>query len=184
MRILRDFLLVILVILGLCVMSSFIEGRVYKEEGTAHRWQYIVIHHSATESGNAEEFDRYHRLKRGWDELAYHFVIGNGRGAGDGEIQIGSRWRKAKHGAHAGNKKMNDISIGICLVGNFEKSYPTKKQMESLIKLLRRLMEEYDIPASHIIGHNEVNMGKGKSTLCPGKNLNIEEIRRRLSEYE
>src|SRR5579863_9129173 len=41
------------------------------------RWQCIVIHHSASDVGGAERFDRWHRAK-GWDELGYHFVIGNG----------------------------------------------------------------------------------------------------------
>ena len=48
-------------------------------------WRYIVIHHSATASGNAAEFDREHRA-RGWDGLGYHFVIDNGVGGPDGRV--------------------------------------------------------------------------------------------------
>src|SRR4051812_3753672 len=54
----------------------------------ANQWQYIVIHHSATPSGSAAAFDRMHRAK-GWDELGYHFVIGNGTMSGDGQIEVG-----------------------------------------------------------------------------------------------
>ena len=44
-------------------------------EGLSARWTTIVLHHSATPSGNASLFDKFHRGK-GWDELGYHFVIG------------------------------------------------------------------------------------------------------------
>src|SRR5438270_9583625 len=44
---------------------------------SSDRWTCIVIHHSASEEGGADRFDEWHR-QRGWDELGYHFVIGNG----------------------------------------------------------------------------------------------------------
>lgn len=167
------------VILGLVIIASLLKGSVYKLEKKSERWQYIIIHHSATPSGNAAEFDTYHREQKGWDELAYHFVIGNGNGAPDGMVETGTRWLKSKHGAHAGNLEMNDIGIGICLVGNFEKEHPTPRQIESLKRLLRKLISEYNIPISHIIGHRQVYMGK-KRTLCPGKNLDLKTIRNEL----
>ena len=55
-----------------------------------NKWLYIVIHHSATPAGSAAQFDRSHRQK-GWDELGYHFVIGNGTGSRDGQIEVGPR---------------------------------------------------------------------------------------------
>ncbi len=167
------------VILGLVIIASLLKGSVYTVEKKSERWQYIIIHHSATSSGSASEFDKYHREQKGWDELAYHFVIGNGNGAPDGLVETGTRWLKSKHGAHAGNIEMNDIGIGICLVGDFEKEHPTPKQIASLKKLLRRLISEYNIPLSHIIGHRQVYMGK-KHTLCPGKHLDLKTIRNEL----
>src|SRR5947208_1647861 len=66
----------------------------------ARSWQAIVIHHSATPAGGAARFDREHREK-GWDELGYDFVIGNGTDTADGLVEVGSRWTKQKIGAHA-----------------------------------------------------------------------------------
>src|SRR4051794_30602690 len=43
-------------------------------------WRWIVIHHSDTKTGCAAAFDRYHKDVHHWDELGYHFVIGNGTG--------------------------------------------------------------------------------------------------------
>lgn len=179
----KKLIVAVLVLLGLVAAASLINGTVYRVRKKSDRWRYIVIHHSGTESGSASEFDHYHRNVKGWDELAYHFVIGNGKGAPDGVIEVGSRWEKSKHGAHAGNLEMNDIGIGICLVGNFEQTYPTEKQLKSLRKLLRRLISKYEIPVSHIIGHRQVNMGK-KQTKCPGRNFNLEEIKEDLERKE
>src|SRR5437016_3151778 len=51
----------------------------------ARPWRWIIIHHSATPSGSAAKFDRDHRSK-GWDELGYHFVVGNGSETRLGQI--------------------------------------------------------------------------------------------------
>jgi N-acetylmuramoyl-L-alanine amidase len=61
---------------------------------------------------------------------------------------------------------MNEKGIGICLVGNFSKGRPSKRQLKSLAYLVNQLREYYKIPKSHIIGHGNV---KGASTECPGK---------------
>ncbi len=138
-------------------------------------WRYIVIHHSYTTVGNAAIFDRYHRRRRMENGLAYHFVIGNGNGSGDGEIEVGGRWKKQLHGGHVRSNRMNEISIGICLVGNFELTYPTKRQMDSLALLVKHLMDEYDIPKRRVVGHHDVN-----HTKCPGKNFPLQSFKNGL----
>lgn len=135
----------------------------------ARPWRWVVVHHSATDSGSAEEFDRSHR-QRGWDELGYDFVITNGRGGPDGQVQVGSRWLKQKHGAHCKtpDNRYNDYGIGICLVGNFENSRPTAAQIASLCALTDFLCSRYDIPASCVIGHGDA---PETATKCPGQCL-------------
>ncbi len=140
----------------------------------ARPWRWIVVHHSATAAGGAKAFDQMHRGK-GWDELGYHFVIGNGSDTADGAIEVGSRWPKQKYGAHCKtpDNQYNDFGIGICLVGNFDESRPTAAQMKSLAKLTAYLMKTYRIPASRVIGH-----GDAKPTDCPGNNFSIASLRR------
>jgi hypothetical protein len=146
--------------------------------GISRRWRYIVIHHSATPTGCASEFDRAHR-GRGWDELGYHFVIGNGSDTADGQIEVGSRWLRQKHGAHCKtpDQTYNQHGIGICLVGNFEQTRPTGPQMDSLVRLLRFLTAECGIPVGRIVTHQGVT---GR-TLCPGRHFTLGETRRRLA---
>src|ERR1700722_17384683 len=68
--------------------------------GAPRAWPWLVIHHSATTTGGAAAFDKMHRAK-GWHELGYDFVLGNGTDTGNGQIEVGSRWVKQKIGAHA-----------------------------------------------------------------------------------
>lgn len=133
-------------------------------------WKHIVIHHSATACGNAAEFNKTH-LERGWDELGYHFVIDNGNGGPNGLVEVGSRWRKQKWGAHTGgtpNNEYNNFGIGICLVGNFMSSNPSRLQMRSLRKLVPYLMSRYDIPAGRVIAHRQA---PNANTECCGRFL-------------
>ena len=138
----------------------------------ARPWKWIVIHHSDTKTGSAAAFDRYHKDVHHWDELGYHFVIGNGNGSADGQVEVGPRWSKQKWGAHAGVKEYNEFGIGICLVGDFDVTKPTPAQMRSLTQLTAWLMANYHIPASHVIGHKDA-----KSTNCPGKYMDLPWLR-------
>jgi len=137
-------------------------------------WQWIVIHHTATSFGDAAIVTRWH-IGRGFDEMGYHFLIGNGTNSGDGQVEVGTRWPKQKWGAHtkSPDNRFNDFGIGICLVGNFDLTYPTSAQMRSLDRLVAYLMKTYHIPPERVLGHNDC-----KSTDCPGKHLNVAVVRR------
>lgn len=138
------------------------------------KWTHVIIHHSATDSGSAQSFDRFHRGK-GWDELGYHFVIGNGTQTPDGMIEVGARWHKQKHGAHCKtpDNYFNEHGIGICLVGDFTKTRPTRKQLTSLYHLSRFLSDSCGIPADRITTHCAVT----NHTKCPGPGFPVQPLR-------
>ena len=138
-------------------------------------WRWIVIHHSATPTGGAAAFDKEHRAK-GWDELGYHFVIGNGTDTLDGLVEVGGRWSRQKWGAHAKtpDNRFNEFGIGICLVGNFDLARPSDEQVRSLSKLVAFLMRTYRIPPDRVVGHGDT----GRATDCPGRLMNVAQIRR------
>ena len=157
----------------------------YNKKKSFRGWKYIVIHHSATDSGNAAAFHKYHTDK-GYGGLAYHFVIGNGKGCKDGKVEVGFRWKKQITGTHCSVRawEYNIYGIGICLVGNFSVKRPTKKQMKALYKLVLRLMKENDIQISNIVGHKEVvwdsDKEKTEQTSCPGKLFDMNAFRKNL----
>ena len=131
----------------------------------------IVIHHSATHGGSAAAFDRNHKPRLGG--LAYHFIIGNGSGCPDGEVETGYRWRDQVPGPHTKNQEINAESIAICLVGDFQSAPPTRRQLAALLELLERLSAECGIPPERIRSHREVD----PETLCPGRALPMDGIR-------
>ncbi len=155
---------------------SYIDVRsVVPSRRLSNRWKHIVIHHSASDSGSAQSFDSYHRNVNRWEELGYHFVIGNGNGSADGKIEIGSRWVKQKHGAHCKtpDNYYNEHGIGICMVGNFQNSAPTHAQMASLTRLVQALLQECGISPLNVVTHSGVT---GR-TACPGAKFPLHRLK-------
>jgi len=144
------------------------------------RWAAIVIHHSATDTGNSAIFDRKHREENHWEGIGYDFVIGNGTNSGDGQVEVTFRWREQLTGAHCKtpNNWANENGIGICLVGNFDYTSPTSRQMQSLLKLVRFLQNRYRIPISRIYGHGTTP--GARVTDCPGRRFPMARLKSML----
>jgi hypothetical protein len=131
------------------------------------RWKYIVIHHSGVDCGKLSGIDRYHREERHMENgLAYHFLLGNGNGMADGEIGVGSRWTKQLEGGHLFSQSQNKISLGICLVGNFEEHKPTPKQLQRLTILVQALLARCRLSPDAVKTHQQINV---VHTRCPGR---------------
>ena len=148
-----------------------------------HRWQYIVVHHSAGNYGNIEFLQKVHRQRQAGDPIdaiPYHYVIGNGNGMKLGEVA--SDWRKENNlwGAHVSgnNSARNFFGLGICMIGNYDQRPVPAEQFQSLVNLCKQLCNEFSIPAKNINGHGLID---GERTLCPGKNLSIEKLRRSVT---
>jgi hypothetical protein len=109
------------------------------------RWQYVFIHHSRTDGGDAAT------LGEQAGGLADHFVIGNGDGCGDGEVQVAQRWhRQAAAGRLPGLKSIDPACVSICLVGDFERAKPTAVQVKRLSQLVAALQARCGIPAGNV----------------------------------
>lgn len=132
--------------------------------------QYIIIHCSASNWGNQNEIDKWHK-QRGWSECGYHLVINNGKikpnlyiEALNGSIEVGRDINKT--GAHTIGYNKN--SIGICLIGNNDF---TKEQIFNLVDLIVDLMKKYNIPLENVLGHYETPKANGKT--CPNIDMHI-----------
>lgn len=134
------------------------------------RWRYIVGHHSATKYGNAEIYDKNHRRRGMSNGLAYHFVIGNGIDSGDGEIEVGPRWKRQLEGGHVRKREVNLHGIGICLVGNFEETHPTRKQLAAFRNLVDFIGGDVLRNKYTFAVHKEIDRNH---TVCPGRNFPV-----------
>jgi hypothetical protein len=123
------------------------------------RWKYIYIHHSDTAGGNA------YTIGNATQGLGDHFVIGNGDGAADGELQIGHRWNRQEPALPpAGVTRFDPRFISICLVGDFDHGKPTPAQLRRLKQLTSSLQVKLGIPGDAIIAldHPTGPAGVGK----------------------
>ena len=145
-----------------------------------HRWNYIIIHHSAGEYGNIEFLQKVHRERQSKDPLdaiPYHYIVGNGKGLGIGVVK--SDWRRDWNiwGMHVSrhNVDRNFRGLGICLIGNFENHGISDKQYRAVVKLTKELMQKYNISVENISGHGYT---RGEQTKCPGKHFPMERFLR------
>lgn len=128
----------------------------------------ITLHHSASPaSWPAGRIADIHIKERKWPGIAYHFLVYE-----SGKVYQTNRVDSWTYHNGYNNKK----AIGVCMVGNYETSSPTKKQMESFIALCEGLKKEYP-SITRLVGHKEY---RGASTACPGGNNPLPYYRQKL----
>src|SRR5690606_11961840 len=143
------------------------------------RWRWIVGHHSGVNTGSARVYDRYHRERRRMENgLAYHFVIGNGTGSKDGEIEIGGRWTRQLAGGHVRRDEVNEHGIGICVVGNFESDRPSPAQLASFEALVGWLQRDLLAGRPAFAVHREIDRNH---TVCPGRHFPVRDLHRKFT---
>jgi len=152
-------------------LSRAVRNAIDRAPVARHRWRYIVVHNSGTRQGNAKAFDYYHlHVRKMPNGLAYHFVIGNGTSSGNGAVEIGGRWTRQINGGHVHSDFLNNIALGICLVGDFNHDTPTPQQLEALdelIRYLRNRVGKTDHKLATIKAHKDINPPQWP-TDCPG----------------
>lgn len=144
----------------------------------ANNPKWIILHNSGgiegdplfdTSNHTVEVIDSWHR-QRGFPKSSlghyagYHFVVYK-----TGEI-VRTRTPQ-EEGMHCTG--MNTSSIGICLMGNFDRprnwknSYPTDDQIKCLKTLLDNMVNTYKIDPRRIVPHRKFAFWK----TCFGENL-------------
>jgi hypothetical protein len=140
----------------------------------------IIIHHTATSyksstSKQIKKIYKYHSYTRKWGDIGYNYIIGK-----DGSIFEGRYGGNGVIGGHSyyNGTNYNKGSIGIAVLGNYEKDKLSAESTASLEKLLGWLTANNGIQISSdikfykknlnssVIGHRNV-----ASTACPGKNI-------------
>ena len=142
--------------------------------------KWIVIHTAAAANENGifyptiDDVDRWHR-ERGWSMIGYHFFIEK-----DGTEKVGRPVNKA--GAHT--RGLNDEAIGICVSGHGDLVDFNAEQMTTLIKVVKRELNNFSLTIDNVIGHREVHEIAGApppNKSCPGTKVSMDGIRQRLA---
>lgn len=121
---------------------------------------WIILHHSGgiesdplfdTSNQTFEEIDLWHKQRWSGETKSqlgfycgYHYVI-------DKNGKVTQARRDLEGGAHTIG--MNYSSIGICMTGNFDITYPTPAQIKALAPLLSKLQGLYLVPSSRVVPH-------------------------------
>jgi N-acetylmuramoyl-L-alanine amidase len=151
----------------------------------ADRLRFAVVHHTAGKSPSSLEesaaivrgVQRYHVISNGWNDIGYNFVVDGfgqvfeGRGGGVDRNVIG---------AHA--LGFNTGSVGVAVLGNFERGVPTFEAQNALAQLLAWRLDVGHVDPLALVaaastsgesrtlravsGHRDVG-----STACPGATL-------------
>jgi hypothetical protein len=141
-----------------------------KRPVTPSRWRYIYIHHSATASGDAVS------LGQSSGGLRDHFVIGNGDGCVDGEIQIGQRWNQQIAATPpAGAASIDPACISICVIGDFDRAVPTPTQLRHLAQLVDALQSQL-----HVAGQSVLLLDQPRSSAGAGRYFPVTAFRGQL----
>ena len=139
-----------------------------------------VIHHTvgsnsyskSASAGIVRSIQAYHMEANDWCDIGYNFLVDRygqvfeGRGGG-----IARQVRAA----HSGNSKVNELTMGVSLMGTFTESGPTSAMKEATARLVAWRFSQSRLPAegkvsiggvtlNRIAGHRDV-----RSTACPGQ---------------
>jgi hypothetical protein len=108
-----------------------------------NRWASIEIFFSGTKSGSLQQ-------PTGAIDTNSHFVVCNGAGSGDGEIQATDLWQKQWGVQPSRTWQGSNKTIRICLIGDGVNTLPTDYQLKRLEMLLEALCRKFHIPAKSV----------------------------------
>lgn len=126
----------------------------------------ITVHHEGTrafrftsrrrtvsELGRVLESHMEHRF----GDIAYHLVV-------DYAGRVWEGRSLSYEGAHVSSA--NEGNLGVMLLGNFERQYPSAAQLSAMDDLIAILRRQYGLSAGRVYGHRDLG-----PTLCPGYRL-------------
>uniref|UniRef100_A0A6B0V4H4 Putative peptidoglycan recognition protein n=1 Tax=Ixodes ricinus TaxID=34613 RepID=A0A6B0V4H4_IXORI len=124
---------------------------------------YVFYHHTDGDECNSTDacaeivrmWQVCHQNTRGWDDIAYNFLIG-----GDGSVYEGRGWRRV--GAHT--LGYNNISLSFGFIGNFSNKVPNSKMLKAAEMLIQCGIAMGAISANYTLhGQRDANC-----RVCPG----------------
>jgi len=107
-------------------------------------WQSIEIYYSGTRVGNIEWLASLNGF-RNTEDLNCHFVICNGYGGEDGQIQTTEKWQDQVSVKSGKNWDDSRKTIRICIVSDGKTAFPTDCQVKRVETLTETLCRHFRI---------------------------------------
>ncbi len=143
---------------------SFIFALVAAVWWPSNRYHYLVVHHTASDTGSLASVRRAH-WARGWFDAGYHLILANGtHGVAAGTLQPSLRYRLGCHAVATRSPRHNLLGLHLSVVGNFDKQSMSPAMRANLAHALTLLAERYRIPPDQILLHRDCS-----ATVCPGR---------------
>ncbi len=108
------------------------------------RWNCIEIYYSGTKAGNIEQLASLSGLANPQD-INCHFVICNGLGGPDGQIQTTEKWQRQWSIIPGQAWYGNGQTIRICIIADAKTVRPTDFQVRRTGELVEALCRKFDI---------------------------------------
>ena len=108
------------------------------------RWSHIEIYYSGTKAGNIGQLASLGGLPSP-EDLNCHFIVCNGLGGGDGQIQPTEKWQRQWSIVSGGNWHGGTRTIRVCVIGDGKAACPTGCQARGVQALVEGLCRRFGI---------------------------------------
>lgn len=138
----------------------------------------IIVHHTATPDGQVYDWPgivREHSARPGWRGVGYHLGFEMADGKPVGHLGRPLNWV----GSHCRAGHMNERSIGVAFVGNYDDVSPDVELINYAGRVLAGLMDLlgwFGRPMEELIQPHRAYA----NTRCPGSMFSLEELRERV----
>ena len=108
------------------------------------RWGRIEVYYSGTKAGNIEQLASLGGLASA-EDINCHFVICNGLGGGDGQIQPTEKWQRQWSIMPGRTWHGGGQTIRICVIADGKTAHPTDSQERMTQLLVEELRRKFGI---------------------------------------
>ena len=127
-------------------VEKAVRSRAYQTPG---RWSRIEIYYSGTKVGNIEQLVSLSGMTNAQD-INCHFVICNGLGGGDGQIQSTEKWQRQWSIIPGRSWYGSGQTIRICVIADGKTVHPTDSQKRRSQALAGELQRRFGILAESV----------------------------------
>ena len=127
-------------------IDKAIQSRVVQSSG---RWNRVEIYYSGTKAGNVEQLASLAGLPRS-EDINCHFIVCNGLGGQDGQIQTTEKWQKQWSVIPGSTWAGTSRTVRICVVADGRTRRPTDFQVKRAAMLVEGLFRKFHIQPEFI----------------------------------